>query len=497
MLELENLGKPSEFWSYFYEISRIPRKSRFEDKIRDFIKNEAEKYGFKVQIDDVGNIAVKIPAVNQKSNCVLQCHMDMVCEKNEGIIHDFLEDPLKLKIIEIDNEKWITAEGTTLGADNGTGICFLLVLMKKIHEDEVKFNTLGLDLLFTVREEYDMGGAKNIDPTLVEGNYLINLDSGDKSITIGCTGGIGFHTRIKKKSSFIEKGQSTLQPIELSIFGLIGGHSGRCNEGQAHAIKILGQILWKLNKKYVIHINSVHGGGAANAIPREAKSIFFANQEQFEDMKSDIFNFFSEIKKQYDGIEDTMAIEFKKIENFTSSEIISNNVQEKLLDLLYIFPNGPIAFHPKYKELMFTSTNLGKIRTKEDHIKLRWLHRSLSKYFNNDIYTQVLKLLDISGLEMENTYRGSYPPWEPKFNSKLLKIAQETYQELFKEEVGIKIIHGGLEATILIDKIPGVDAIAFGANSKGLHSPDERLEIKSVERTWKFLISLLKKLDKN
>ncbi len=495
MLELEDLGKPSDFWNYFYEISKIPRKSRFEDKIRIFIKNEAEKYGFKAKIDEVGNIAVKIPAVNQKFNCVLQCHMDMVCEKNEGITHDFLKDPLKLKIIEIDNQKWITAEGTTLGADNGTGICFLLTIMKKIHDGEVNFNTLGLDLLFTVREEYDMGGAKNIDPNLVAGDYLINLDSGDKSITIGCTGGIGFHTRIKKKSNLIDRKQLKLQPIEISVFGLIGGHSGRCNEGQAHAIKILGQILWKLNKKHNFHINSIHGGGAANAIPREAKSIFFVKNDQFENIKSDTFNCFAEIKKQYDGLEETMALEFKKIENLTNNEIISRNVQEKLLDLLYIFPNGPIAFHPKYKELMFTSTNLGKIRTREDHIKLRWLHRSLSKYFNNDIYTKVLRLLDLSGLEMENTYRGSYPPWKPNFNLKLLKIAQETYQELFKEEAEIKIIHGGLEATLLIDKIPGVDAIAFGANSKGLHSPDERLEINSVERTWDFLLSLLKNLD--
>ncbi|MFW9820342.1 MAG: peptidase dimerization domain-containing protein, partial [Candidatus Thorarchaeota archaeon] len=339
MLELKDLGKPTDFWNYFYEISRIPRKSRFEDKIRTYIKHEAEKYGFKVQIDEVGNIAVKIPAVIQKSNCVLQCHMDMVCEKNEGVIHDFLTDPLKLKIIEINDEKWVTAEGTTLGADNGTGICFLLTLMKKIHEGEVNFNTLGLDLLFTVREEYDMGGAKNIDPKLVSGNYLINLDSGDKSITIGCTGGIGFHTRIKKKSNFIDNEQSKLEPIEIFIFGLIGGHSGRCNEGQAHAIKILGQILWKLNKKYEFHINSIHGGGAANAIPREAKSKLFANPEQFETMKSDVFNFFSEIKKQYNGLEEKMTIEFKKIENLTNNEIISKNVQEKLLDLLYIFPN--------------------------------------------------------------------------------------------------------------------------------------------------------------
>ncbi|MDX1797231.1 MAG: M20/M25/M40 family metallo-hydrolase, partial [Candidatus Lokiarchaeia archaeon] len=225
------------------------------------------------------------------------------------------------------------------------------------------------------------------------------------------------------------------------------------------------------------------------------KSIFFAKQEQIESIKSDVFYFFGEIKKQYNGVEEGMAVDFKKIENFTNNEIINKNVQGKFLDLLYIFPNGPIAFHPKYKNLMFSSTNLGKIRTKDDFVKLRWLHRSLSKYYNNDIYNQVLKLLDLSGLEMENTYRGSYPPWEPNFNSKLLKIAQEAYHELFNEEAGIKIIHGGLEATLLIDKIPGVDAIAFGAKSKGLHSPDERLEIKSVERTWNFLLTLLKKFD--
>jgi len=190
-----------------------------------------------------------------------------------------------------------------------------------------------------------------------------------------------------------------------------------------------------------------------------------------------------------------MNITIEKLEDSTNNEVLSKSVQDKLLDLLYIFPNGPLAFHPKINDLMFTSTNLGKIRTKEDHIKIRWLHRSLSKYYNNDIYERVLTLLELSGLEKENKYRGSYPPWEPNFNSKLLKIAQNTYKELFKEEVDIKIIHGGLEATLLIDKIPEIEAIAFGANSKGLHSPDERLEIKSVERTWIFLKHLLNKID--
>ncbi|TKJ16672.1 MAG: hypothetical protein CEE43_19510 [Promethearchaeota archaeon Loki_b32] len=495
MVNLIDLGQPKEFWEYFKQILEIPRCSRNEEKLRNFVKHEAEKFGFISEVDEIGNIAVKIPVVNQKLKCVLQCHMDMVCEKNEDVIHDFSKDPIRPKIIEIDNEKWITAEGTTLGADNGVGVCYLLTLMKEIFCDELKFDRTGLDLLFTVREEYDMGGAKNIDPNLVDGKYLINLDSGQKAITIGCTGGIGFHTRVEKKTVIIDRGQFNLQPITLSIFGLVGGHSGRCNEGQAHAINILCQILWKLNKKYTFHLNKIHGGGAANAIPREANSIFFIKEHQFEEIRSCILDIFNEIRKLYDGIEKNMNIKIEKLDSFTNNEVLSKIVQDKLLDLLYIFPNGPIAFHPKINNLMFTSTNLGKIRTKDDHIKIRWLHRSLSKYYNNDIYEQILTLLEFSGLEKENKYRGSYPPWKPDFNSKLLKIAQNSYKELFNEEVDIKIIHGGLEATLLIDKIPEIDAIAFGANSKGLHSPDERLEIKSVERTWIFLKHLLNKID--
>ncbi|MFX1298739.1 MAG: beta-Ala-His dipeptidase, partial [Promethearchaeota archaeon] len=425
----------------------------------------------------------------------LQCHMDMVCEKNEGVIHDFLKDPLKLKIINIDNERWVTAEGTTLGADNGVGVCYLLTLMKKIYENEIKFDSLAFDLLFTVREEYDMGGAKNIDPNLVNGNYLINLDSGDKAITIGCTGGIGFHTRIKKKSVFIDQDELNLLPVKLSIFGLKGGHSGRCNEGQAHAIKILSQILWKINKEYTIHINVIHGGGAANAIPREAYTIFFIKENQLPKLISFVLDNFDEIKKNFEGIESDMNISIDKLKDFSNNEVLDNNVQDKLLDFLYTVPNGPISFHPKIKKLMFTSTNLGKIRTKEDHIKIRWLHRSLSKYYLSDIYEKIIALLELLGLEKENTFRGTYPPWEANFNSKLLKIAQQAYKELYNEQSKLRIIHGGLEATLLINKIPGIEAIAFGANAKQLHSPDERLEIKSVEKTWNFLIKLLKNLD--
>lgn len=495
MVNLKELGQPQDFWEYFLEILKIPRCSRNEEKIRNYIEKEAIKFGFNSKIDEIGNIAVNIPAVNQTLNCILQCHMDMVCEKNEAVIHDFSKDPIKPKIIEIEDEKWITAEGTTLGADNGVGVCYLLAIMKKIHDNQLKFNSLGLDLLFTVREEYDMGGAKNIEPDLVNGEYLINLDSGHDSITIGCTGGIGFHTKIKKEAIMIDREELKLQQLKMSITGLIGGHSGRCNEGQAHAIILLSHILWKLNNKFEIYITKIHGGNAANAIPREATSIFFIKEPQFEEIKSFILEIFKELQVLFEGIEKDMDITIEKFEDSNNTKALSKTVQDKLLDLLYIFPNGPIAFHPRIKDLMFISTNLGKIRTKDDHIKIRWLHRSLSKYYNNNTYEQILALLNLSGLEMENKFRSSYPPWEANFNSELLKIAQNTYKDLFKEEIDAEISQGGLEATILIDKIPGIEAIAFGANSKGLHSPDERLEIKSVERTWNFIIHLLNKLD--
>ncbi len=497
MLNIEDLGQPSEFWEYFEKISRIARCTREEDKIREFIKLEAEKFGFEAKTDKIGNIAVKIPVPDQKLKCVLQCHMDMVCEKNEGVEHDFSKDPLKLKLIDIDNEKWVTAEDTTLGADNGVGICYLLLLMKQVHEKSLKLNFLGLDLLFTVREEYDMGGAKNIDPELVDGKYLINLDSGHKSITIGCTGGIGYQTRIKKKSIFIERDQLNMKSYKLSISGLIGGHSGTCNKGQAHAIKLLSLILWKLNIKYEIHLNFINGGGAANAIPREAYSIIFFKESLFSEIKSYTIDTFDELKYQFDGIEENMIISFEEIKKYSSNESLSKNVQDKLLNFLLALPNGPINMHPTTENLMFTSTNLGKIRTREDHIKLRWLHRSLSKHYNRKICQKIITLLDLSGLNRKDEYRGSYPPWEPNLNSKLLKIAKDAYKELFDEDLQNNISHGGLEATLLIDKIPGIEAIAFGARSKGLHSPDERLAVDSVEKTWNFLIFLLKKLSES
>jgi len=498
MSKLKDLGQPEEFWDYFEQISKIPRCSRYEERIRNFIKEEGEKFGFKTKVDKIGNLVISIPAKStEKAKLMLQCHMDMVCEKNDDVIHDFLKDPLKLKVIEIENEKWLTAEGTTLGADNGAGICFILSIMKKINDGSLNFDSLGLELIFTVLEEYNLGGAEGIDRSLVDGNMLINLDSGgDGMITNGCAGGIGFIADINTKPVSVDTFKESLIQLKLTLGGLIGGHSGGdINRGRGNATKLLCHILWKIHKDYSIHISSINGGNAANAITREANTTLYVKEEEFTEIKSLANNLFTELKKNYDGIEKDMQLSIERIESKINATVFSEEIQKKLLDLLYIIPCGPLSIHPKIRAFAFASTNIGIIRTEKDYIRIRMLHRSFSEYYNKKTCEEIITLLKMSGLEMTRTIPGSYPPWEPNFNSNLLKFAKESYSELYNKEPLVILVQGGLECTLLINLNPEMEAIAIGPTIRDMHSPNERLYVKSVEKTWNFLINILKKLD--
>ena len=498
MASLQDLGQPKEFWDYFEQVSKIPRCSQHEEKIRKFIQEEGEKLGFKTDVDKIGNLVIKVPAKSkEKEKLILQCHMDMVCEKNDNVDHDFSKDPLKLKLIEIENKKWLTAEGTTLGADNGTGICFNLSLMKRIHDGSMKFDSLSLELVFTVLEEFNLGGAKNIDKGLVTGNMLINLDSGGEGrITNGCTGGIGFIADINTKPVSVGMLRGEFKSLKLSLSGLIGGHSGGdIKRGRGNANKLLCHILWKLNQKYSIHISSINGGNAANAITREAHSKLLVKEDEFTEIKSSINSSFAEIKKSYEGIENNIRIMIEEIDEKSFDTVFSEAIQGKLLDLLYIIPSGPLSTHPKIKVFALASTNIGILKTEKDYIRIRMLHRSFSKYYNRCTYEQIITLLKMSGLEMKKKITGEYPPWEPKSDSKLLRLAKSTYKELFKQDPTVIMIQGGLEATFLIDLNPNMEAIAIGPTAANVHSPNERLYIDSIENTWKFLTNILKNLD--
>ncbi|MFW9945567.1 MAG: beta-Ala-His dipeptidase [Candidatus Odinarchaeota archaeon] len=497
MEDLKELGKPLEFWEYFFEISKIPRCSGYEDQMRVFVQKEAEKMGYQTMTDQIKNIVIKIPSKmkSEKSGVILQSHMDMVCEKNDDVKHDFSKDPLDLKLIEIDNEKWITANGTTLGADNAVGMAYQLAIMKKINRGELDFGPISLDLLFTVDEERGLTGASHIDKNMISGSYMINLDSEEeKKFTIGAAGGRVFEVIVKGGRQPVDNDKKVI-PMKLSVLGLVGGHSGGdINKGRANALKIITQILWKLKKKFDIYINSLNGGNLDNAIPREAETIFFIEENDLSKITNFINNNSQHIKTLYNGIEPNMEISIQKLENFNEFSMISKEFQDKLIDLLFSLPNGPILIHPITKELVHTSTNFSSIRTEKNSINFVISQRSLTQYEQDVIYEKFLTLFEISGLDLNVNIKYEYPSWPPNFDSKISKLSRTIYKKLFGNEVIIQAVHAGLECAYFIYHYPNMELISIGPDIIDVHSPDERLKIISVEKIWNFLIVLLMEL---
>ncbi|MHA1670121.1 MAG: beta-Ala-His dipeptidase [Promethearchaeota archaeon] len=501
MENLKGLGEPQEFWDYFFQISKIPRCSRKEELIRAFIEKEALKFKFEHQTDQTGNIVVRVPPQTSMESeplrIVLQSHMDMVCEKNKEIDHDFSKDPLRLKVIDIDNEKWLTAEGTTLGADNGVGIAYQLAIMKKIFNGELDFGSLHLDMLFTVDEEKGLTGALKIDRNLIKGKYLINIDSEeDDEFTIGCAGGRVFKVEIKDERVSIEKIKDQITPLKLDVMGLIGGHSGSdIIKRRGNANKILAEIMWKLNKEFTIYLSTINGGNLSNAITREAHAIFYVKKEESKNIKEKIEFYSPYIKSSFDGIDPSLTIVCEEYQEKLNHPIIANDLKDKLLDLFYLMPNGPLSIHPKNPKLVHTSDNFAVIKTKPNSIKIKISTRSLTEYGKEVIYEKIITLFNAFNFEKDLTIKTDYPSWDPDFNSLLTSKAREIYKELFDQDVNIKAIHAGLECAYFSKYYPNMQMISLGPDIKGGHSPDERLRIRSTEKIWKFLVTLLKNLN--
>ncbi len=498
LLKLRDLGNPPEFWEYFEQISKIPHCSGYEGQIRNYVKKEAEKFNFESKIDKVGNLSVSIPPKNiKKSNIIIQSHLDMVCEKNENAIHEFSTDPLKLKINEIDGRKWVTADGTTLGADNGTGIASQLALMKKVHSGELEFGQLGLDLLFTIDEEFGMSGAYRIDEDMINGNQLITLDGiQDEVITIGSVGLINSSFKIKFERDNLNQEGDKLEVVKIIITGLLGGHSGGdINRGRANSIKLIARILRKLNRKYSIYINSINGGKAGNAIPRESNSIIFINNNELIEITNYLNTLSTEVKNEFINTDAKIEISIQKLEDFKDNEVFSKNFQDKILDVLYIMPNGPISMHPDIENLVFTSSNLASISTTKNRMKIITGQRSFEEYSYKVVYEKIGALLSLAGLEFKFKRRISVGSWNPDFSSNLLKVSKDTYKELFNEDVKVQAIHATLETGLFKLKFPKIDIISMSPKIEGAHSPSERLDVKSVEKYWKFLLGILKNLN--
>lgn len=476
--------EPDKVWNYFEEISRIPRCSKNEEEIGEYILSVAEKNGLEAEQDEVGNIVIKKPSTTDHNApiTVLQSHMDMVCEKDEDVDHDFTEDPIKLK----KEGEWVTAEGTTLGADDGIGVAISLAIATSENLEHGP-----LEFLFTVDEETGLTGAFNLKKDFIEGKKLINLDSEEfGEFTIGCAG--GGNTEIFLPIDTTEKDQNLIQ---IKVTGLKGGHSGvEIDKGRANSIKIIGRLLWNLKQKTDFTIKEIEGGQKHNAIPRTSKTII-STQKTEKQIQEIIKNEFRKIKEEYKEIDENMELKTQKIQQNKQTKTLTPESTEKTINLIRALPHGVIKMDPVIENLVRTSTNLAIIRKTNNQIKITMSTRSSLETELEATRNRIKSIAKNFKCEIEE--EKPYPGWKPQKNTELLKTLKTTYKNTFKQEPKIKAIHAGLETGIIGKKYKNMEMVSIGPEIQNPHTPQEKVNTKSVQKFWKHLTKTLKQITKN
>ena len=477
--------KPERLWYHFEEISKIPRCSKHEDAVREYIINFAKEKGLEYKVDSIGNVVVIKPAdpgYENKPTVILQGHIDMVCEKNKETKHDFSKDPIKLKV----EGDWLTADGTTLGADNGIGVAAALAIL-----EDKDLKTGRIEALFTIDEETGLTGAFNLDPSNLTGKILINLDSEEEgAIYIGCAGG-----RDTKFTMFATEENPTFEEvcIELKLTGLKGGHSGlNIHEGRGNAIKMAARILFELKKSVVFKIASFDAGDKHNAIPRECAVKIALNKHSVEFAKGIIDEMGKKLKDEFKIVEPDFSWEINDCKlPETVCDLAST---EDMVNLLMTIPHGVLMMSAAVEGLVETSTNLAVAKLEDDVFEVLCSHRSSIASAIDWVGDMHRAIGEAFGLEIEQDE--GYPGWTPNPDSEVLKIAKESFKKVLGYEPEVKAIHAGLECGIISEKCGGLDAISFGPTIEGAHSPDERVSIKSTQVFWDCLVELLKDINK-
>ncbi|MGK9369750.1 aminoacyl-histidine dipeptidase [Melioribacter sp. Ez-97] len=464
--------EPKNVWKYFYQITQIPRPSKHEEKILNYLKEFAGSKNLEYIEDEVKNIVIKIPATEGKENApavVLQSHVDMVCEKNKGTEHDFFKDPLEL---EIDGD-WIKAKGTTLGADNGIGMAAALAIA------DDNFEHGPIELLFTVDEETGLTGASNLDKNMLRGKYMINLDTEEDGIFyIGCAGGMD---TVGVFDIQTEPVNGDVETYTLYVGGLKGGHSGmEISERRGNAIKILGFLLDKL-QNFEIKISSIAGGSKRNAIPREAEANILIKKERLNDVNKTISGYLAEVKNEIGTNASDLVIKLDK-SNEKNLTAFTNEFASRVNNAIIALPHGVVEMSEKIGGLVETSTNLATVVIENNKLRIGTSQRSSVESAKKRIGRTVKSVFDLAGASVEVV--DGYPAWQPNFDSELLRIASEVYEKSHNEKPEIKVVHAGLECGIIGEKYPGLDMISVGPTITGAHSPDEKLKINDVPKFY-------------
>jgi dipeptidase D len=473
--------QPVEVWNHFYALTQIPRPSKKEARVVEFIKNFGQKAGLETLVDSVGNIIIRKPAtpgMENRKGVIMQAHLDMVPQKNNNKVHDFETDPIETII----DGEWVKANGTTLGADNGIGVASIMAAL------ESKILIHGpLEGLFTVDEETGMTGAFALKPGVLKGDILLNLDSEDEGeLYVGCAGGIDGNIHFDYESDSMPAGYI---PYKIHISGLRGGHSGLdIHLGRGNSNFILFRLLYGASQKTDIRISEIDGGNMRNAIPREAFASIIVPQHQESEMINLLGKAAQLLKNELTSREPELKIEIQK--DSSVSRVLKKSLQQRLIASVYACPNGVIRMSDSVPGLVETSTNLAIVKTDKDRVRVHCLLRSSVDSAKLALADRMRALFEMAGARVD--FAGSYPGWKPDMQSDIMKTMKKVYEDKYGRTPEIKAIHAGLECGIIGGVYPRLDMISFGPTIRHPHSPDEKVNIPSVQKYWEYLSETLK-----
>lgn len=474
---------PKALWNYFDQICQIPRPSKHEAKMTEFVKSFGLSKGLKTHVDDAGNVIISKPATpgyENRKGVILQSHLDMVPQKDKDVDHDFEADPIKTSI----EDGWVRADRTTLGADNGIGVASMLAIL-----DANDLTHGPLEALFTVDEETGMTGAFQLAPGILKGHILLNLDSEDENeLFIGCAGGLDANIKLHYIDEHVPRNSVAYQ---IHVSGLKGGHSGLdIHLGRGNAIKILNRILWIASKDFGIRISEFNGGSLRNAIPRDASAIITLDANSEKDFVATFEKLVGEIKDELRFVESNLDIQAEQTEiPFT---VIEEDAHHLFLNSVYGCPNGVIRMSDAMPGVVETSTNLSIVNMEHGIMNIQCLLRSSVDSAKTNLANMIDSVFHLANGDI--SFDGGYPGWNPNPDSAVLEVMKDSFKQLKGKLPEIKVIHAGLECGIIGAKYPKLDMISFGPTIRDPHSPTEKVNIKSVENYWNLLLLTLKNI---
>ncbi len=481
--EIKDLS-PKHVWGYFYELTRIPRPTGHMEAVTRFMTAFGEGLGLETLQDEVGNVLIRKPAtpgMEGRKTVTLQAHLDMVPQKNASTRHDFEKDPIDAYI----DGEWVTARDTTLGADDGMGVALAMAVLA-----DKSLRHGPIEALFTIDEEQAMDGAFGLKPNFLKGDILLNCDSEKEGeLFVGCAGGADMNISFQfKEDTYIPEGDVA---VKVSLTGLKGGHSGvDIHLGRANANKLMFRFLKEAVRDYGARLASVEGGSLRNAIPREAFAVVTIPGDNVEALWELVADYQDTFREEYKGIEEGIHFTAEMAE--LPATLIPEEIQDDFINAIEGCQNGVISMLHDFPGTVESSSNLAVVRTSNELIEISILVRSSSESRKYAVCSSLESIFALAGAKVEET--GGYNGWQPDIDSPILRLARTTYKDIFGKEPEVKVMHAGLECGIIQGAYPKMDMISIGPDLEHPHSPDERVNIQSVEKVWKFITTTLERL---